>query len=132
MSHRSHSAEAESNVGSMMEPEYELTDDQWGLISDLFVDPPASPLGGRPRAPSRACFEAIAWILRTGARWRDLPGHFPSHPTCWRRLKQWSESGLFKKAWSRLVNKLDRQGEIDREESMADGTFSSAKKGGFA
>ena len=65
MSHRSHSAEAESNVGSRMEPEYELTDDQWGLISDLFDDPPSSPLGGRPRASSRACFEAIAWILRT-------------------------------------------------------------------
>ena len=32
MSHRSHSAEAESNVGSMMESEYELNDDQWGLI----------------------------------------------------------------------------------------------------
>ena len=131
MSHRSYSAEAEFNVGSKMEPEYELTDDQWGLVSDLFIDPAPSPLGGRPRAPARDCFEAIAWILRTGARWRDLLDHFPSHPTCWRRLKEWSESGLFKKAWSRLLNKLDWQGEIDREESMADGTFSSAKKGAF-
>ena len=114
-----------------MEPEFELTDDQWGLISDLFDDPPPSPLGGRPRASSRDCFEAIAWVLRTGARWRDLPSHFPSYPTCWRRLKQWTESGLFKRAWARLVNKLDREGKIDREESIADGTFSSAKKGAF-
>ena len=131
MSQRSHSAEAESNVGSRMEPEFELTDEQWGLISDLFDDPPPSPLGGRPRASSRDCFEAIAWVLRTGARWRDLPSHFPSYPTCWRRLNQWTDEGLFKKAWARLVNKLDRQGKIDREESMADGTFSSAKKGAF-
>ena len=132
MSNRSHTAEAESKAGSRMEPKFELTDDQWGLISELFTDQPASPLGGRPRASSRACFEAIAWVLRTGARWSDLPPHFPSHPTCWRRLKQWTEAGLFKKAWARLVNKLDRQGLVDREESMADGTFSSAKKGAFA
>jgi transposase len=114
-----------------MEPNFELTDEQWGLISDLFDDPEPSPLGGRPRASSRACFEAVAWILRTGARWRDLPSRFPSYPTCWRRLKEWSESGIFKKAWARLLQLLDRQGNIDREESIADGTFSPAKKGGF-
>jgi transposase len=114
-----------------MEPEFELTDDQWNLISDLFADPPPSPVGGRPRASSRACFEAIVWVLRSGARWKDLPKYFPSHPTCWRRLKQWSEAGVFQKAWSRLVNKLDNRGEVNREESFADGTFCSAKKGAF-
>ena len=128
---RSHSADADLNVGSRTEPDFELTDEQWNLISDLFSDPPPSPLGGRPRASARACFEAIAWILRTGARWKDLPAHFPSYPTCWRRLKQWTESGLFRKAWSRLINQLDREGRVDRSESMADGTFSSAKKGAF-
>ena len=132
MSKRPHSAIAESDVGSRMEPEFELTDDQWGLISDLFEDPPPSPLGGRPRASSRECFEAIAWVLRTGARWKDLPKHFPSYPTCWRRLKQWTESGLFRRAWARLVNKLDRGGKVNRDEFFADGTFSAAKKGGFA
>ena len=78
---RSHSAVADSNVGSRTEPEFELTDEQWNLISDLFDDPPPSPLGGRPRASSRDCFEAIAWVLRTGARWRGLaiPLPFVSH-----------------------------------------------------
>ncbi len=125
------SATAELTVGARMEPEFELTDDQWNLISDLFADPPPSPEGGRPRASSRACFEAIVWVLRSGARWKDLPKYFPSHPTCWRRLKQWSEAGVFQKAWSRLVNKLDNRGEVDRDESFADGTFCSAKKGAF-
>ena len=49
---RSHSVEADSTVGSRMEPEFELTVDQWGLISDLFDDPPPSPLGG----PSQSVF----------------------------------------------------------------------------
>ena len=131
MLQRSSSAIAEPVVGSRTEPDFELTDEQWNLIAEFFDDPEPSPLGGRPRASSRACFEAIVWILRSGARWRDLPSHFPSYPTCWRRLKEWSESGIFKKAWARLLAMLDRQGEIDREESMADAMFSSAKKGDF-
>ena len=61
----------------MMEREFELTDDQWGLVSDLFERPKPSPLGRRPRASSRQCFEAIVWVLRSGDRWRDLPPHFP-------------------------------------------------------
>jgi hypothetical protein len=28
------------------------------------------------------------------ARWRDLPAHFPSPPTCWRRFKAWTEAGV--------------------------------------
>ncbi|WP_444901822.1 transposase [Microbulbifer sp. SSSA007] len=35
---------------------------------------------------NRACFEGILWILRSGARWKELPSHYPSPSTCWRRL----------------------------------------------
>lgn len=123
--------EVDPNLKKLMDSQFkvELGDDQWSEISDLFESPAPSAAGGRPRISARACFEAIAWVLRTGARWCDLPNHFPSYPTCWRRLKQWSESGAFRKAWARLINKLDRQGVIDREQSIADGTFSPAKKG---
>lgn len=132
MTQRSRSAAAENDVESRQEPEFELTNEQWDLISDLFASPPPSPVGGRPRASARCCFEAIAWVLRSGARWKDLPSRFPSYVTCWRRFKAWTESGLFRNAWARLVNKLDRQRRIEREESIADGTFSPAKKGAFA
>ncbi|WP_390620493.1 transposase [Polystyrenella longa] len=43
--------------------------------------------GGRPQAPPRECFEGILWVLRTGARWKDLPKSFPSFTMCWRRFK---------------------------------------------
>jgi hypothetical protein len=39
---------------------------------------------------------------------------------------------LWKVAWARLLRKLDRRGSIDWQEAMADGTFSSAKKGACA
>lgn len=128
MANRSRGA-VESPAGSTTEPERELTDEQWNLIADLFPDFPVGPKGGRPRVASRPCAEGILWILRTGAPWKRLPKQFPSPATCWRRLKAWTEAGIWEKAWARLLRRLDRQGHIMHEESFADGTFSSAKKG---
>lgn len=128
MANRSRRA-VETPTGSTTEPEFELTDEQWNLIADLFVEPPVGPKGGRPRVASRPCVEGILWILRTGAPWKHLPKHFPSPPTCWRRLKMWTEAGIWEEAWGRLLRRLDRQGRVAHEESFADGTFSSAKKG---
>ena len=47
-----------------MEPEPQLTDEQWLLIADLFPDEPPSEKGGRD-ALSRECVEGILWVLRT-------------------------------------------------------------------
>ena len=124
--------EAESSCGSTKELDKQLTDEQWLLIADLFPNTPRSSKGGRPRVPTRDCVEGILWVLRSGARWKDLPRNFPSPPTCWRRFKEWTEAGIWARAWARLLRKLDRQGRIDWSESMADGTFSSAKKGVIA
>ncbi len=63
----------EPSSGSKTEPVFELTDEQWNLISDLFPEQPVGPKGGRPPVPSRPCVEGIIWILRSGARWKDLP-----------------------------------------------------------
>jgi transposase len=116
-------------AGSTTEPDFELTDEQWLLIADLFPPCAPSPLGGRPPAEDRVCFEGICWVLRCGARWKDLPKCFPSYPTCWRRHRDWTKSGVWERAWSRLLNSLARSGQLDCEEAMADGTFAAAKKG---
>lgn len=128
MQNRSREA-VESLTGSMMEPEYELSDEQWLLIADLFPESPVGPQGGRPTVPARACVEGILWILRSGARWKDMPRHFPSATTCWRRHRAWTESGIWQRAWGRLLRSLDRAGQVDHRESFADASFSPAKKG---
>ena len=73
MSKRSRIDRAEAHRGSRMEPEPQLSDEQWSLIADLFPDAPPSEKGGRPRRTARECVEGILWVLRSGARWRDLP-----------------------------------------------------------
>lgn len=130
-------ARSRLETGSKMEPELslirpQLSDEQWLLISDLFSDPAPDPRGGRPRADARLCVEGILWILRTGARWKDLPRSFPSYVTCWRRFEQWSNAGVWDRAWRRLIKRLDEQGDVDWQEGFADGTFASAKKGAIS
>jgi transposase len=78
---------------------------------------------------NRACVEGILWVLRTGARWRDLPPQYPSPATCWRRLRRWEEQGVLLEAWRALLGTLDERGRLRWEETFLDATFFPAKKG---
>ena len=48
----------------------ELGDEQWELIAPLL---PKHKRRGRPRAEDRPTLSGILWVLRSGARWKDLP-----------------------------------------------------------
>lgn len=118
-----------NTTGSRTAPKPFISDSQWNLIKDLFENPEPSPKGGRPPIDARQCLEGILWILKTGARWQDLPDRYPSYPTCWRRHKAWTEAGLMVAAWERLLKRMDRRKLLDWSQAMGDGTFSPAKKG---
>lgn len=72
----------------------ELTEKQWKKLEPLFPEPKRSAKGGQEPAPNRACLEGILWLLRSGARYKDMPSHLPSGSTCWRRLQLWYENGV--------------------------------------
>jgi transposase len=68
--------------------------------------------GRRPR-DDRQALNGILYVLNTGIAWRDLPQElgYGSGVTCWRRLRDWQEAGV----WDRLHQALlDRLGEADR------------------
>ena len=107
-----------------------LSDEQWQLIEPLLPKPRLRrDKRGRPPAPNRACLEGILWILQTGAAWRFLPDEFASPSTCWRRLQQWQEEGVWLEAWRALLGGLDEEGLLQWEETFLDGSFAPAKKG---
>ena len=108
---------------------HELPDRQWKKLAPLLPAPPRSHKGGQRPAPNRACLEGLLWLLRSGARYKDIPQHFPSGSTCWRRLKWWHEQGALLKAWQSILGMLDAQGRLKLAEFFADGSFASAKKG---
>jgi len=107
-----------------------LTDEQWERIAPHLPEYTPSPKGGRPRADDRACLEGILWLLRTGARWQDIPVDLPSGSTCWRRLQDWAGEGVLEEIQAVLIEELDDLGLLDLEELLADATFIRAKKGG--
>ena len=106
-----------------------LTDEQWGRIEPCLPEYEPSPQGGRPRANDRECLEGILWLLRTGARWRDIPVDLPSGCTCWRRLQEWSGEGILEEIHSRLIEELGELGKLHLKELVMDATFIRAKKG---
>lgn len=110
----------------------QLTEQQWTRLEPLLPKYVPSPRGGRTPKPNRDCLEGILWVLRSGARWKDIPKGFPSGPTCWRRLRDWEEQGVWQRVWRSLLKDLDAQGRLDWEEAIGDGTFSPAKKGAHA
>lgn len=118
-----------NTTGSRTAPKPFVTDAQWAILKDLFPDPPPTSIGGRPRVTPRACLEGIIWVLKNGARWQDLPERYPSSSTCWRRHRDWTESGVWEEAWKRLLDRMDRRKLLHWSEAMGDGTFSPAKKG---
>ncbi len=107
-----------------------LSEAQWEILAPLFPKPKRrKDRRGRPWAPNRDCLEGILWVLRTGARWRDMPEQYPDGSTCWRRLRGWEEQGIWLKAWQKLLSMLDQRRLLDWEEAFLDATFITAKKG---
>ena len=106
-----------------------LTDAQWEKIRPLLPKRPKRPKGGRPRKDDRKVLEGILWILRSGARWCDLPEEFPSPSTCWRRLRDWEEQEVWLEIWRAFLSELNERQQLKWSESFMDGSFAPAKKG---
>ncbi len=106
-----------------------LTDEQWAKIEPLIPKRPKNPKGGRPPVDERLAFEGILWILKTGARWQDMPKRYPHYSVCWRRLKRWHETGLLKEMWRAFLSELDEKGVLDWERHSWMQHSSRQKKG---
>ncbi len=60
-----------------MRRRYEISDEEWNVI-EPFLPPTRKPQGGRPPKDRRQMLNAVLWIARTGAPWRDLPAYYGS------------------------------------------------------
>jgi transposase len=115
----------------MPKARWQVTEHQWLKLQPFFPKRPPGPKGGRKWIDDKSVFEALLWILWTGSPWEALPDSFPSHSTCWRRLKEWEETGVWEKAWKVFLGELDEKGQLKWSECFMDGSFAPAKKGGI-
>ena len=108
----------------------DLSDAQWQILKPLIPIPKRrADGGGRPYLPTREVLGGILWILRTGARWKDLPLRYPSYQTCLRRFQSRVRDGTLGRILRALARDLESRGKIDVSECSVDGTFAPAKKG---
>ena len=108
-----------------------VPDDLWEAIEPLLPKEPPKAKGGRPRVPDRAALGGIVFVLRTGCPWRLLPKELGcgSGVTCWRRLRDWQEAGVWERLHETLLNWLGDEAAIDWSRASADSVCVRAKRG---
>jgi transposase len=116
-------------MGGMSKPL--LPDDLWTRIEPLLPPEPPKPKGGRPRIPDRACLTGIIFVLKSGIAWELLPAEMGcgSGMTCWRRLHDWQEAGVWDRLHQTLLDELGAADQIDWERACIDSASIPAKKG---
>jgi transposase len=111
-----------------------VPDELWALIEPLLPAPPRPPYGGRHRAiPDRNCFAAIIYMARTSTPWRLLPAQqlgCGSPATCWRRLTEWANAGVFDQLHLAVLDRLGQRGQVHWSRASVDAMSVRAKRGG--
>lgn len=108
-----------------------VPDDLWATLEPLLPPDPPKPKGGRPRIPDRACLAGIIFVLKTGIPWEYLPQEMGcgSGMTCWRRLRDWQQAGVWERLHRALLDRLGQTGQIAWERAVIDASSVRAKKG---
>jgi transposase len=108
-----------------------VSDELWETVEPLLPPDPPKPKGGRPRIDDRAALSGIVFVLKSGIPWEMLPKEMGcgSGSTCWRRLRDWQEAGVWEELHRVLLNRLGEADRIDWERASLDSASVPAKRG---
>jgi len=110
-----------------------VTDKLWTIIA------PHIPIrqrrkyhAGRQPLPDRACLTGIVFVLLSGIPWEMLPQEMGcgSGMTCWRRLRDWKQAGVWDTIHRILLDKLRQADQIDFRRCAVDSATIRAVGGG--
>lgn len=110
---------------------YEVSDSQWDKIKDML--PGREGYVGVTAKDNRGFINAVLWILRSGAPWRDLPERLGDWKNTHRRFSRWAKVGIWEKMFEILI--ADKKNEylmidstIVRAHQHAAGALKKGKK----
>jgi transposase len=72
----------------------DVSDEEWSFVTPYLVLLPLD--AGQRRHDLREVFNALRWIVRTGAPWRMLPNDFPPWEAVYQQTQRWIAAGVFK------------------------------------
>ena len=86
---------------------YELSEAQWERIRDFL--PGRREHVGRTAADNRVFVNGVLWVLRSGARWHDLPERYGKYKSVHKRFVRWAHSGVWDRIFAELVKDRKNQ-----------------------
>ena len=100
-----------------------VSDELWAIFEPLI--PKAERryrFPGRKRLDDRKVLTGILFVLQTGIPWEYLPKEMDcgSGMTCWRRLKEWQEAGVWQRLHEVLLARLQQADRIDWPRAVID------------
>lgn len=109
-----------------------VSDALWNTVAPFIPAEAAKPRGGRPRADARLCLVGILFVLHNGGAWNAMPAELSaaSPATCWRRLQEWTQAGVWDAIWKRALAVLNKEGEVEMSVAIIDSASIRAVFGG--
>lgn len=86
---------------------YELNDEQWLRIGHLLPGKIGDP--GRSGEDNRLFVNGVLWVLRSGARWEDLPERYGKYKSVHKRFTRWAKAEVWEKVFDSLTDDPDNQ-----------------------
>jgi transposase len=84
---------------------HDLSDRQWALIEPHL--PGRAGQWGGVAYNNRRFVDAVFWVLRTGAPWRDLPSSYGDWKNTHRRFCRWRDRGIWEALLEQLIDDPD-------------------------
>jgi transposase len=109
-----------------------VSDELWEMVEPLIpVVPRRFKHPGRKRIPDRQVLTGIMFVLQTGIPWEYLPQEMGcgSGMTCWRRLHEWQQAGVWQQLHEVLLARLHRADLIDWSRAAIDSSHVRAVGG---
>jgi transposase len=111
-----------------------VSDELWELIQPLLPSPKPRRFRfpGRKPISDRQALTGILFVLKSGIPWEMLPQEMGcgSGMTCWRRLRDWQEAGVWQKLHELLLAQLREADQIDWSRAVVDSASVRAVGGG--
>jgi len=109
-----------------------VTDELWAVIEPHLPARRAYPKGGRPPLEDRSALTGILFVLKTGIPWEYLPQEMGcgSGMTCWRRLRDWEQMGVWRTLHCILLDRLNGAEQLDWSRAVVDSASVRAVFGG--
>ena len=86
---------------------HELTTAQWARIED-FLPGKATDRGVTAR-DNRLFVDGVLWVLRSGARWSDLPERYGKWKSVHKRFTRWAKASVWERVFADLAKDADNQ-----------------------